>query len=80
MSEITIDLDSGSCSLHKVDAELCCEFPVVPDRLVGGPLQQDRTGEMSCHCNTADLMGCPQLCFQGMLIYHSCSISSQAQE
>ena len=38
MSEITIDLDSGSCSLRKVAAEPHCEFPVVPDRLVGAPL------------------------------------------
>ena len=38
MSEITIDLDSGSCSLRKVAAEPRCEFPVVPDRLVGAPL------------------------------------------
>lgn len=38
MSEITIDLDSGSCSIRKVAAEPRCEFPVVPDRLVGTPL------------------------------------------
>lgn len=38
MSEITIDLDSGSCSLRKVTSEPRCEFPVVPDRLAGAPL------------------------------------------
>ncbi len=37
MSEITIDLGSGSCSLREVAAETRCEFPVVPDRLVGAP-------------------------------------------
>ena len=35
MSEITIDMDSGSCSMRAVAAEPRCEFPVVPDRLVG---------------------------------------------
>ena len=38
MSEITIDLNSGSCSQRKVAAEPLCEFPVVPDRLLGAPL------------------------------------------
>ena len=35
MCEISIDLDADSCSIRRVAEEPRCEFPVVPDRLVG---------------------------------------------
>ncbi len=38
MNEITLDLDSGKCSMRKLAEEPRCEFPVVPDRLLGEPI------------------------------------------
>ncbi|CAK0785635.1 hypothetical protein CVIRNUC_008846 [Coccomyxa viridis] len=35
MSEITIELERDECSVRSLADELRCEFPVVPDRLVG---------------------------------------------
>ena len=35
MSEITIELERDECSVRSVADEPRCEFPVVPDRLVG---------------------------------------------
>ena len=35
MNEITIDLDAGTSTMRRVAEEPRCEFPVVPDRLVG---------------------------------------------
>ena len=35
LSEITIELERDECSVRSIADEPRCEFPVVPDRLVG---------------------------------------------
>ena len=56
MCEISIDLDADSCSIRRVAEEPRCEFPVVPDRLVGEATALLRAVQSALHNSSCSMI------------------------